>query len=92
MKSGLASAIGQGIPWFLTFSISGATIYLTGSMVNQGKSEPGFVLVVSITLTKTYRMALIVNSDERESIETMMFTRFYEFVSEAHISNEMSQN
>ena len=66
VKSGLASAIGQGVPWFLTFSISGATIYLTGSMVNQGKSEPGFVLVVSLYHSNQNfeNLQSIVNSDE----------------------------
>lgn len=46
IRSGLASAVGQGIPYLLTFSITAATIYFSGALLNDGKIEPGFVFLL----------------------------------------------
>lgn len=43
----MASAIGQGVPFVLTFSITAATIYFSGSLLSDGKIDPGFVFLVS---------------------------------------------
>lgn len=46
IKSGLASAFGQGIPFLLTFAITAVTIYFSGTLVSEGKIDPGFVFLV----------------------------------------------
>ena len=47
LKSAVASAFGTGIPFFLILTVTAITIFLAGTLVNDQRIAPGFVMQVN---------------------------------------------
>lgn len=50
LKSAIASAFGTGIPFFLILTVTAITIFLAGTLVNDDRIAPGFVMQLFATM------------------------------------------